>query len=201
MYFWGNEAPHHTKKKENSIFHFFRFIFIILIYNIRLNYTILVLKSYSSQNILSRIGHDNQWMSVHHTYYQISYTSTSIFQTTQTSTVVEKKLKQLSRHMAYTLLTHIKINIHYYILNLNTTVYKNKELQNNAAIVFKTSSATGKKFKKDTLHRGGNIWNSFPTEYKDNWEYLTQCILSMITLSSFRMWRYIWRKYTVKKVV
>lgn len=146
-----------TRKKIRFII-FFRFIFIILIYNIRLNYTILVLKSYSSQNILSRIGHDNQWMSVHHTYYQISYTSTSIFQTTQTSTVVEKKkLKQLSRHMAYTLLTHIKKNIHYYILNLNTTVYKNKELQNNAAIVFKTSSATGKKFKKDTLHRGGNI--------------------------------------------
>lgn len=69
----------------------------------------------------------------------------------------KKKLKQLSRHMTYTLLTHIKKNIHYYILNLNTTVYKNKELQNNAAIVFKTSSATGKKFKKDTLHRGGNI--------------------------------------------
>lgn len=50
--------------------------------------------------------------------------------------------------MAYTLLTHIKKNIHYYILNLNTTVYKNKELQNNAAIVFKTSSATGKNSKR-----------------------------------------------------
>lgn len=81
--------------------------------------------------------------------YQISYTSTSIFQTTQTSTVVEKKkLKQLSRHTAYTLLTHTKRNIHYYIFNPKTTVYKDKELQNNAAIVFQTSSATGKNSKR-----------------------------------------------------
>lgn len=103
---WPFKCIFEVMKKERKKNRFF--IFIILIYNIRLNYTILVLKSYSSQNILSRIGHDNQWMSVHHTYYQISYTSTSIFQTTQTSTVVEKKLKQLTRHMAYTLLTHIK---------------------------------------------------------------------------------------------
>lgn len=31
--------------------------------------------------------------------------------------------------MAYTLLKHIKKNIHYYILNLNTTVYKNESFK------------------------------------------------------------------------
>lgn len=35
----------------------------------------------------------------------------------------------------------------YYILNPNTTVYENGELQYNAAIVFQTSSATGKNQK------------------------------------------------------
>lgn len=123
--------------------------FIILIYNIRLNYNILVFKSYSSQNILSRIGHDNQWMSVHHTFIKYRIQVLVYFkQHKRPQWSKKKKLKQLSRHTAYTLLTHIKRNIHYYIFNPKTTVYKDKELQNNAAIVFQTSSATGKNSKR-----------------------------------------------------
>lgn len=100
---------------------YYVFFFIILIYNIRLNYNILVFKSYSSQNILFRIGHDNQWMSVHHTFIKYRIQVLVYFQQHKRPQWSKKKLKQLSKHTAYTLLTHIKRNIHYYIFNPKTT--------------------------------------------------------------------------------